>query len=73
MRRWTRIGTLCNTASAGERVDVESLVLDTAAHARGDRDYLKRGRVVAHRSLYLRPSRCSRHQRWCASEAAASR
>ena len=36
MRRWTRIGALFNTAPAAERVDLESLVLDTAAHARGD-------------------------------------
>lgn len=36
MRRWTRIGALFNTAPAAERVDLESLVLDTAAHARSD-------------------------------------
>lgn len=36
MRRWTRIGALFNTAPAAERVYLESLVLDTAAHARSD-------------------------------------
>jgi hypothetical protein len=36
MRRWTRIGVLFNAAPAAERVDLEALVLDTAAHARSD-------------------------------------